>query len=335
MKKLNNLLIYVKRHYKTLIPFLTLTKAINIMLSISEMKTKKIKCVSRPYIYRIDPNSLCNLQCVSCNTYSEKTDEKRIMYYNDYSIILKKLKKYALRFSLYDMGEPLMHKEIYKMISDASNNKISTLISTNFNLFKKEDVEKLFKSRLTKLEPCLDGFTQENYKKYRQKGDVEKVKNGITAVMDYKLKNKSKYPVVDVQVIEFDHIKKELPLIDKFLKEIKVDKITYRAESLGFNSEKTTLKREGNEGNSCFWLYLGMMIRPDGQVYPCCGRGFNRFSYGNILKQDLSEIWNNKYYQFSRSLFVKGAALNCDKEMADIPCLKCKEFKIQRKVNII
>lgn len=323
---------FIKRHWKTLMPFMSPLKAVNISRAMLDYKLRSVKCSSKPFVFRVDPCSLCNLKCPTCNTHTAETKEKRIMDFEDFKIILGRLKSVAIRFSLYDMGEPLMHKNIYDMIKLLTQNKISSLISTNFNLFKEEDVDRLFDSGLTVLSPCLDGFTQESYSAYRAGGDVDIVKNGIRAVMERKHKTKSKYPYVDVNVVEFDHIKEELDDIDAFLKKCGVDKITYRQENLGFNSDETTFKPEENE-NTCFWLYLGMMIRPDGSVYPCCGRDFDRFAYGNILEESLDEIWNNKYYRFSRELYKKGGVLEITEDLKEIPCITCDLYKKQRKLT--
>ena len=327
MLKINSITSFAKRHFTTLVPFLNIYKLLNIMLSIYEMKTKKTNCISRPFIFRIDPCSICNLRCISCTSHTKITQEKKLMDFKDYKLIINSIKKYALRTSLYDMGEPLLNKDIYKMIGYSSINNISTLISTNFNHY---NIEEIFNSKLTVLEPCLDGFTQKNYEKYRKKGRVDIVKQGIQSVMEYKHKTKSKWPIVDVQIVLFDHIMHEIKDIETFLKQCKVDRITFREEILGFNSPQTSAANKKGKIKSCFWLYLGMMIRPDGSVYPCCGRGFNRFSYGNIIKQDIKKIWNNKYYKFSRSLFIKGPNLVYDEEMKNIPCLSCNRFKKER-----
>jgi radical SAM protein with 4Fe4S-binding SPASM domain len=328
----NKLNIYIRRHFMTLAPFLNVKKSFNIILALLEMKLGRKKCLSRPFVYRVDPCSCCNLRCASCNTWQTKTKEKRVMSLSDFKIIIDKIKKYAVRVSLYDMGEPLLNPDIYPMIKYAADAKISTLISTNFNIFKDEDIPKLFASGLTVLEPCLDGFTQEAYAKYRQGGNVETVKHNIKAVMDYKKKHSYKYPIVDVQVVMFDHLKEELPLIDKFLKDCGVDHITYRQENLGFNSPETTVAGKSRAAGRCFWLYLGCMIRPDGSLYPCCGRDFDRFAYGNILKEDLGAIWNNKFYRFSRRLFGRGADFPFNGELKNIPCLSCREFSVCRRM---
>lgn len=323
----NKLSLFIKRHFFSLLPFLTFKKAINIVLAFFEMTFRKEHCVSRPFIYRIDPCSSCNLKCSSCESWKTSTKEKRIMSLEDFKSIIDKIKKYVLRVSLYDMGEPLLNKDIYEMISYATKNNISTLISTNFNLLKKEDIPKLFDSGLTVLEPCLDGFSQEKYSEYRQGGNVEIVKQNLIDVMEYKIKNKKKYPIVDVQVVEFNHIKDELKKIDNFLKEIKVDRITYRQENLGYNINNEIDNKDIKlTKRTCFWLYLGCMIRPDGSMYPCCGRDFDRFSYGNILKQELKEIWNNKYYRISRNFFSKKISSLNQGELKDIPCTTCDVF---------
>ena len=323
----NKLSPFIRKHFKSLFPFLTFYKTCNILFSLSEMSIGKIKCISKPFIYRIDPCSLCNLQCPSCSSNLTNVTEKRMMDFDDYKKIIDKIQNVAIRASLYDSGEPLLNKNIYRMIGYAGSKRISTLISTNFNLFGKGSLESLFRSNLTVLEPCLDGFTQEKYAEYRKGGNVETVKNGIKMVMEHKNSINAKWPIVDVQIILFDHLKDEISNIDSFLKECHVDKITYRADYRG-------IANKGNSNNStCYWLYIGMTIRPDGNVYPCCGNGFNRFSYGNLLKQDLDEIWNNKYYRFSRALFQKGPELDYDEEMDAIPCIRCKQFKIQRKIK--
>ncbi len=334
-KAYNNINYFIKRHVSTLLPFLTAYKLYNVVLAFIEMQMRRTACNSKPFIYRIDPCTLCNLRCVSCGYHKLTTTEKRIMDLRDFKIIIDKIHHVALRASLYDAGEPLLNKNIYSMIKYASDKHISTLISTNFNLFRKEHLDMLFNSRLTVLEPCLDGFTQEQYEKYRTGGNVEIVKDGIRMVMERKKQIITKWPIVNVQVINFDHIRDEIPLIHNFLKrECKVDQITFRQESLGFNRPETTIfKKSHPYSSTCFWLYLGMMIRPDGNVYPCCGRGFGRFSYGNLLKQDLLEIWNNKYYQFSRAIFQKGSDLEYTEEMKDIPCITCKEFQKTRRIR--
>jgi MoaA/NifB/PqqE/SkfB family radical SAM enzyme len=158
------------------------------------------------------------------------------MMLEDFVHIIDAIERYALRVSLYDEGEPLMNKDLYKMTYYATRKKISTLVSTNFNLFRQADIERLFESGLSVLEPCLDGFQQSTYEQYRKGGDVETVKTGIREVALYKHRHKKKRPFIDVQIILFDHVKSEIPFLVDFLKECNVDRITLRKEILGYSA---------------------------------------------------------------------------------------------------
>jgi len=322
----NELKIFVVRHYKTLVPFISLRKGWNISVSLIEMKLRKVVCRSKPFVYRVDPCSLCNLQCPSCSSHNSIFTKTKMLSLDRFKQVVEKIERWAVRISLYDAGEPLLNPNIYRMIKFASLKNISTSISSNFNAFSKANVAALFESKLTVLEPCLDGFTQENYSKYRVGGNVQIVKDGIQLVMDEKRRRKSKFPIVDVQIILFDHILNEIHDIFEFLNECKVDKVTCRQECYGFGADKGNKpnKVQGRQSN-CFWLYMGMVVSTDGDIFPCSG-SVGGLSFGNIYESDISEIWNNKMYRFSRSLFQKGAAIKCDSELAKSPCIKCEKF---------
>jgi|CXWL01.1.fsa_nt_gi MoaA/NifB/PqqE/SkfB family radical SAM enzyme len=327
LPRYNNLAAYVRRHYRTLWPFLSVRRAANVFLALVEMKLRRTTCRSRPFMFRVDPSTACNLGCPSCATPRAVTTEKRMMPLAYFQRIVDRIARTALRVSLYDQGEPFLNKDIYSMIGYATDHRISTLISTNLTL--PLHLDELFASQLTVLAPCLDGVTQDTYGKYRRGGDVERVKSSIAAVMVEKRSRGAKWPFVDAQVILFKHLKEEMPLIEQFLSECRVDTITYRKEHFGFDPMNSA-QPEDSSNPRCFWLYLGMMVRPDGNAYPCCGRGFNRLPYGNLLQEDLSDIWNNDYYRFSRALFSEGPDLPYDERMKRIPCLTCESFHKRR-----
>lgn len=328
----NSLLSFVKKHFHSILPFLTFKKTWNLLLAIVEMKIRRSRCFSKPAIYRIDPCTACNIYCPGCDAHTAKISEKRLLSLQDFKNIIDSTKNYCIRASLYDAGEPLMNKNIYKMIKYASDNKISTSISTNFNLFKKEKhLEALMNSGLTVLQPDLDGITQETYSTYRVGGDVSTVLKGIEAVVEHKKKTGLTYPLVEPQIIMFKHVMPEKKSINDYLSKLGVDQIIWKRDTWGFNPvEESINSNSRTKSKRCFWLYLGIMIRPNGDVFPCAGKGLNRFSYGNIHEHSIENIWNNKYFQFSRLLFKKGPPLAYDSNMEQLPCHTCEIFQKER-----
>jgi len=115
----------VRRHFRTLIPFLTIPRTYNILNCMAEMMVAATRCRSRPFIYRVDPCTLCNLKCACCAARGFRTSEKRMMALDDFVHIIDAVERYAIRISLYDEGEPLMNKDLYQMVTYATEKKMA------------------------------------------------------------------------------------------------------------------------------------------------------------------------------------------------------------------
>jgi len=127
------------------------------------------------------------------------------------------------------------------------------------------------------------------------------VKRNIELVGRYKKERGFKYPEIDVQVVKFKHIESEIPAIIDFCRRAGVDSVTLREENLGFERDPGEIperkKRSFGRRKRCYWLWVGMLIKADGRVSPCCAR---RPVFGDIRRQSLSEIWNSPLYVESR-----------------------------------
>ena len=127
--------------------------------------------------------------------------------------------------------------------------------------------------------------------KYRVRGNVENVKSAMEAVVRHKRDTRSKWPIVEAQVIDLDHLADEKESIYNYLEGVGVDQITWKEEIWGINSSETSVKhRVEKKINKCFWLYCGAVIRPDGNFYPCCDpcrvMDYERFPFGNIFRPE-------------------------------------------------
>jgi len=74
----------------------------------------------------------------------------------------------------------------------------------------------------------------------------------------------------------------------------------------------------------CFFLWESVTLNPDGGLAPCCVLDDPRHDFGNELEEPVKSIWNNEFYQSSRSEFntrLKG------KTGCRTACLHCKIFR--------
>ena len=316
---------FVRRHATNLLPFMNIRKSINVVRALLDLSIGRTTIKSRPFVFRVDPSTACNLRCPECESHAQPTKELRLLPLKTFREILLQIKDTGLRLSLYDTGEPLVNSNLFSMVKLGNQAGLSTMVNSNLTLFRERHLDELADSGLTVLSASVDGVTQEEYQQYRKRGRVQNVLSALDSIVKMKRKT-GKGPYLEVQVIDFDHLRARKNQILSYFRNLGADRVVWKKEVWGFNQQSSTEKT----GDRCFWLYTGAMIRPDGELYPCCGRGFGRKSYGNLTTQSLDDIWNNKFYQFSRKLFSAGPDLPYSEEMKDIPCLECDLFRKKR-----
>ncbi len=314
------------RRLKSYISHTTAKKLINLALLHLQafLRTEKVK--GFPYIVQIEPTNICQLKCPTCPTgLGKNPDPVGKMALEDFKKIIDQMKEHLYEILLFGFGEPLLHKDIYKMIRYAVENSIRTNLSTNLCDFKQKDVDKLINSGLELLVVSLDGLTQETYRKYRVKGDVEKVKQNIERIMKRKKELKKSNPVIQIQFIIMDHNQHEIEEAKEFSQRNGVEEFILKdfgpkyIPSVGENGNaKEKARHLRDELYMCRKLWTESYISWNGDVRPCC-LTFNG-AIGNLLTENFVNIWNNNTYTMSRRIF--GNRIDNIPEI-HIPCLDC------------
>ena len=174
---------------------ITIRKLINLsLIFIQHQFLKNSKVYGYPIRLVIEPTNFCNLDCSLCHAgISNKKLERGMMSFEDFKKVIDELKDYLFEIDLYNFGESLLNKDIYKMINYANKKNIKTNLATNLNVV---DVDQLLDSNLDTLILSVDGITQETYSKYRRKGNLNKVMNNLNEIINKKRllnkKNKQK-----------------------------------------------------------------------------------------------------------------------------------------------
>ena len=149
---------------------------------------KWIKSAPAPSILSLEPWNECNIKCVFCRTEKGVIHdvnpngcgiEKGRMPAEMAIDIIRQLRKDILIAVLYTNGEPLMYKDLGKVIRAATEMKVATLISSNGLLFTEEKVHEVLGAGLDALKIQLSGFTQDIYSVQIRGGDVERLKKNI------------------------------------------------------------------------------------------------------------------------------------------------------------
>lgn len=305
------------------------------------------RVLGMPLTLMLEPTNYCNLKCPLCPTGAGLLGRKKdSMRFNDFKKIVDELGGNIIHLRLWNWGEPLLNKDLYKMIKYAKKYKIFVNTSTNSFFLNKDNAKKLVESGLDELIISLDGASEETYSKYRKKGSFSRVVDAMKLLIAEKERRKIKTPTIKLQFIIMRHNEHEIKKAKGLAKELGVDILFFKTvgvmdiavkedikKYLPLNPkysrylvEQDKIKSKARVRNFCDYLWDETTINVDGSVVPCCRDARNDYIFGNIFKERFGNIWNNKkYVEFRRQVLR-------DKHKI-VLCRDCqgnkKEFKIK------
>ncbi len=103
--------------YHAFIKYNSIPKLLNLILTEYQKKLRRPYLHSYPYKMIVDTNNICNLRCLHCPTGKGIAGrQKGFMTFAEFKRIVNEIGKYIYIVDLFNWGEPLLNKEIFKMI---------------------------------------------------------------------------------------------------------------------------------------------------------------------------------------------------------------------------
>ena len=291
----------------------------------------------------VDPINVCHLKCPLCPT-GQRVNSRPFgsMSFENFQRIIEELGRWLYKIRFYNWGEPLMHRDIYKMIAFAANKNISTELSTHLNLLSLSDAQTLVESGLELLIISLDGADDKTYSHYRIGGDFNKVINNIKSILREKERLGRKYPLIEIQFLVMRHNESQIEKIEALAKELGVDRLRIGPVTVNIKNEEDWQWLPSSERMSrysysekkdkiysrrrkCEWLWRSTVINWDGTVSPCCVYEGGKADFGSLNGKRFFEIWNNERYRYSREVFTKKSKGN---NRLEIICSHCKGIPV-------
>lgn len=279
----------------------------------------------------IEPTNICNLRCPLCASSTLKR-ARGYMTFDMFQKIMGNIngKIDLLNFTL--AGEPLLNKDIFKMIRYAKEerNVKNIIMLTNGTFFDKFSYDDLLESGITSYCISLDGTTERTYVKYRVGGDFKRVINNIKNLCLEKKRRKEKfpnkkYPEIMISFLVSKYNEHEIDKIKKLSKELMVDKLLLKTIALWTEINKEDRKKIAKSWlplNKKFWRYddnlaltspikkcafmfdMGLILW-NGDVSLCCMDMEGKIIFGNLLKQKFRDIYLSEKFNNTRNLFLK------------------------------
>ncbi len=279
-----------------------------------------------PVSLSIEPTGVCNLRCPECPSGLRQISRKEKYIKLDlYKKVIDEAAPYLASLILYFQGEPYLHPEFTDLVKYASlEKKVYTITSTNAHFLTEERAKSTVLSGLDKLIISIDGTTQATYEQYRKSGNLEKVKEGLKNIVEQKAKLKSETPEVAVQFLVVKPNEHQIEAIKQLAKEYGADAVILKSAQLydyknghplmtSFDKYSRykknpdgTYKIKNKLKSRCSRLWNSSVITTDGELLPCCFDKDAKYTVGNILEENLSQLNNNAQAKAFRKKLLSG-----------------------------
>lgn len=265
---------------------------------------------NRPFSLRIENTNFCNGRCFMC-PHSDMKRHSGTMNKKLYKKIINEVQQLGIKYiNLHNFGEPLIDKNFVWKVKYAKSHQIEK-VSTNTNgtLLNPKLIKEIIKSGLDELYISTDAATKKTYQKIRIGLNYIKLQKNIKDLIKTKKQLKSNHPKIILDFLEFYLNKHET---QKFINKWKniVDSVCISQIHDWSNKKKIDINKSINNyvefsQTPCRLPFTEMLINWDGIVSLCCQDTDGEVIFGDINKESISNIWQNKKYQMIRNTHLK------------------------------
>ena len=164
---------------------LTRSRALNALRCYANYALSRLGLVRishTPLFVSVEPANVCQLRCPACPVGRGerlKVKGERTMPPEVWRRVLDEIRDTAFVVQFYFQGEPLLNKDLPRMIREAHEAGLYTIVSTNAQAMTETLAEQIVASGLDRIIVSMDGLTDETYNAYRVGGNLEKCKEAL------------------------------------------------------------------------------------------------------------------------------------------------------------
>ena len=255
-------------------------------------------------------NSSCNLRCAMC-AYSALSRKKTHTIGIDF---FKNVMTYAVSqgtraLKLNFMNEPLLRKDFFDFVQCAEDvGVLDIYFSTNGMLLTDEVINKILKSKISRVQISIDAASKETYDKVRTGGNYDTVVQNVLNLINRRKELNKESPLVRVSFVKSEVNEHEEQKFIKMWENI-CDMIGIQEfvpapskDIVSYNSIKRI-----NEDFKCAFPFRQLVIAADKEVYPCCTFWGMKMSLGTLENpKDLKKFWRGHLINHLREIHARG-----------------------------
>ena len=299
------------------------------------------RIAGRPMNLSVEPTNACNLGCPVCETGDGTLGRTTgHMTLEEFQTIIGKVGEHTNTLMFYFMGEPFLNPSAYEMIRYAKDTGIPFIDTCTNGDFV--DPDRLVTCGLDRVSFQIGGMTQRTHETYRVRSQLDRVIANLQESLRLRNERGSNL-TIESGFILMKHNEHEVATFQQKMEEIGVDHAVvidpcvrtveqgqtflptdrrhWIYDEAAFAKGKLRLKIYSD--NVCPWIHYSMAVHVNGDVVPCCRDPRGDEVMGNLLEQDLEEIWNGSLYRSLRERIQR------DQGAVEI-CRLCSSYPVSR-----
>lgn len=163
-----------------------------------------------PRVVFIEVTNRCNLRCETCpRTYFTREPLKNLSL-DEFVFITKQFPEMR-RATLHGIGEPLLNRELPRMIRHLKKREVHVLINSNGTLLTPKWQEELIHNDLDEFRCSIDGAKSETYAHIRGADVLHKVEEGLAGLVETQARLKADQPRISIWCVATKENLSELP----------------------------------------------------------------------------------------------------------------------------
>ena len=254
----------------------------------------------------IEPTNTCNLRCTFCFVTDGMTRDGGFMDFDIFKKIIDDCTDLE-HLCMHNWGEPLLHKDIFRMIEYAKNKGVNYVVmNTNGTLLTDKMINRIVNSKLDIIRFSIDG-SAETFKRVRGV-ELENIEKNIKKLKIIKEKKKPELKMGVVFTVEEDTEGDAEEYINHWEKI--VDHVRLQPKLITSPRTEVCPEPFGKD-------YGKLVVLWDGRVIPCCVDYNANLMIGNIQNDTIPNLWKSEKLNILREQHLKG-------EFPDT-CANCNE----------
>jgi len=243
----------------------------------------------------IEPTNTCNLRCTFCFVTEGMTREGGFMEFDLFKKIIDDSPDLE-HLCMHNWGEPLLHKDIFRMIEYAKNKGVNYVVmNTNGTLLTNKMIDQIVDSKLDIIRFSIDG-SAETFKRVRGV-ELQNIEQNINKLKKVKEKRRPKLKMGVVFTVEEDTEGDAEDYITHWEKI--VDHVRLQPKLITSPRTEVCPEPFGKD-------YGKLVVLWDGRVIPCCVDYNANLMIGSVQNDTIQNLWKNEKMDLLRKQHLNG-----------------------------